>query len=352
MMNKLIAQIKKNIHQYGRRVAIMEVCGTHTTAIHRSGFPSIFQEEIDFLSGPGCPVCVTGGAFIDRLADLSQSADVYTFGDMIRVPGNRTSLSDARSTGGSVKLMLSPLDAVRNAAVSGKPSIIAAVGFDTTAPVFALAMELCCLENLTNIQFLTELKTLENPLRYLLETNQSIDGLLLPGHVAVIIGEQGFHYIPQYRLPSVIMGFEGTDILVGLLSITNSLLSGDHCVKNAYSRVVRPQGNRTAQALVEKYYQPCDTYFRGIGTLAGAGLMLRPPYSHLEHPSNNKDISSAAEPHNTGCRCGDVLMGRLKPNHCDLFGKSCRPDTPRGACMVSAEGSCAAYFRYQGGYAN
>lgn len=351
MTNQLILQIKKNIYQYGRRLKIMEVCGTHTTAIHRCGFPSIFQEEVDFLSGPGCPVCVTGGAFIDHLANLSQSADVYTFGDMIRVPGNRTSLSEARSAGGSVKIMLSPLDAVRKAASSGKSSVIAAVGFDTTAPVFALAAELCCQENLTTVYFLTELKTLENPLRYLLEANLSIDGLILPGHVAAIIGEQGFHFVPQYCIPSAIMGFEGSDILRGLLTITTSLLSGDYRVTNEYSRVVRPQGNLKAQALVDKYYQPCDTYFRGIGTLAGAGLKLRTAYSHLEHPSNIS-VKPAVENHSTGCRCGDVLMGRLKPNQCGLFGNACRPDTPRGACMVSAEGSCAAYFRYRGGYCN
>lgn len=346
MMHELIDQIKKNIHRYGQRLKIMEVCGTHTTAIHRGGFPSVFH-EIDFLSGPGCPVCVTGGAFIDRLAGLAKTADVYTFGDMIRVPGKRTSLAEARLACGSVKIMLSPLDAVRKASSSGNPSVIAAVGFDTTAPVFALAAELCCEEKITNVSFLTELKTLEPPLRYLLAANQSIDGLILPGHVAAIIGEQGFSYVPHYRIPSAIMGFEGTDILRGLLTITNSLLAGDYRVRNEYSRVVRPQGNLKAQALVDKYYQPCDTYFRGIGTLPGAGLKLRASYASLEHPDSS-GLETISQ-HNNGCRCGDVLMGRLKPNQCELFGAACRPDTPRGACMVSAEGSCAAYFRYRGG---
>jgi hydrogenase expression/formation protein HypD len=346
-MNNIIDLIKKNVMQAGRRLKFMEVCGTHTTAIHRNGFPSIFQEEIEFLSGPGCPVCVTNSSFIDRLVAIANTHTVYSFGDMLRVPGNHSSLAEARATGSDVRIMVSPLEAARKAYESGKPSVIAAVGFDTTAPVFALAIDFCVNAKVSNVKFLTELKTLAEPLHFLLRSTPSFDGLILPGHVAAVIGVKGFDFLPNYNIPSVITGFDGKDILQALHILTNSVLTNDLHVYNQYQRVVRQEGNQRAQNLVNHYYEPCDTYFRGIGLLPGAGLKLRPEFAFWEYNEHVELTGSMETP--TGCRCGDVLLGRIKPYDCPLFKVVCRPDQPRGACMVSTEGSCAAYFRYGGG---
>lgn len=347
-MTDLVSQIKENVAKLQTPVRLMEVCGTHTAAIHRCGFPTLFKGEIEFLSGPGCPVCVTASSYIDHLADLSKSIAVYTFGDMLRVPGSRTSLAESRAAGAKVNMMISPLEAVRRAAESGEESVIAAVGFDTTAPAFALAVDYCITHQVKNVHFLTELKTIEAPLRYLLDSAPAIDALLLPGNVAAVIGEQGFNFIKNYRLPAVITGFGGTDILQALFILTASLLKNDTAMHNQYRRIVRAEGNQKAQKLINYYYEPCTAYFRGIGALAFSGLALRSEYSYLEYPVTN-DIEQTAQEQENACQCGNVLMGRIKPPECPLFASACRPDHPQGACMVSAEGSCAAYFRYGGG---
>ncbi|MCX7781329.1 MAG: hydrogenase formation protein HypD [Negativicutes bacterium] len=339
----MINQIKRNIEKLGRRITVMEVCGTHTTAIHRNGFPSLLQDEINFLSGPGCPVCVTSSSFIDKLANIAQTAAVYSFGDMLRVPGNKVSLAQARAKGADIRIMVSPLAAAQQAAASGEPTVIAAIGFDTTAPAFALAVEFCVQANIKNVHFLTELKTIASPLRYLLSADPQFDGLLLPGHVAAVIGVQGFHFLSEYTIPSVVTGFEGRDILEGLSMLTDAIRVHATAVHNQYRRIVKAEGNKKAQAIIERYYQPCDAYFRGIGMLPDAGLRLRDEFAAWEYPLSDY---TETEEQNTACRCGEVLLGRIKPYECPLFGMACRPDHPCGACMVSNEGSCAAYFRY------
>ena len=347
-MTDLVNQIKENVAKLQAPIRLMEVCGTHTAAIHRCGFPTLFRGEFEFLSGPGCPVCVTTSSYIDQLADLSNSIAVYTFGDMLRVPGNKTSLAESRAAGAKVNMMISPLEAVRRAAESYEPAIIAAVGFDTTAPAFALAVDYCVNNQVKNVYFLTELKTIEAPLKYLLNSAPAIDALLLPGNVAAVIGEQGFKFIENYRLPAVITGFSGTDILQALFILTASLLKNDTAMHNQYRRIVRAEGNKKAQKLINHYYEPCTAYFRGIGALGFSGLALRSEYAHLEYPSTY-EFEQTGQELESACQCGNVLMGRIKPSECPLFASACRPDHPQGACMVSAEGSCAAYFRYGGG---
>lgn len=347
-MTDLVNQIKENVAKLQAPIRLMEVCGTHTAAIHRCGFPTLFKGEFEFLSGPGCPVCVTTPSYIDQLADLSNSIAVYTFGDMLRVPGNRTSLAESRAAGAKVNMMISPLEAVRRAAESSEPAIIAAVGFDTTAPAFALAVDYCVNNQIKNVYFLTELKTIEAPLKYLLNSAPAIDALVLPGNVAAVIGEQGFKFIENYRLPAVITGFSGTDILQALFILTASLLKNDTVIHNQYRRIVRAEGNQKAQKLINHYYEPCTSYFRGIGALAFSGLALRPEYAYLEYPVAY-DVEQTGQALTSACQCGNVLMGRIKPPECPLFAVACRPDHPQGACMVSTEGSCAAYFRYGGG---
>lgn len=340
MDDTFVNKIRKEIAVLGRPIRVMEVCGTHTVAIYRNGLHSLLKEEIDFLSGPGCPVCVTHQSFIDKAVELSRDHTIFTFGDLLRVPGSKGSLDQARAASGRVKIMLSPLDAVAQAAETDGPCVIAAVGFETTAPAFALAADECVRRQLKNVFFLNELKTMPAPMEFILKAATTVDAFLLPGHVAAVIGVDGFLFLEPFGVPSVIAGFTGENILACLYRLAQKVNRNDAAVENGYSSVVRQKGNPAARRQVDLVFEQAPSWFRGIGPLAGAGLKMRVSYRHMEIP-----ITYDQEP-DSACRCAEILTGQAKPPDCPLFGRACIPEHPHGSCMVSSEGSCAAYYKY------
>lgn len=338
----IINTIKNNIEKIGRQLKIIEVCGTHTVSIYRNGFHTLFEGYIDFISGPGCPVCVTHEGYIDGLIELAHRGyTIYTFGDLLKVPGREKSLAEVRAEGAKIKIMYSPVDVVENL-TDDERVIIAAVGFETTAPAFALSLEKVLEKGLKNVEFACELKTIDHPLRVLLKDHVKVDGLILPGHVATVLGVDGFKFVEEFGIPSVISGFEKFDILLSLQILTQSLLDEDYSVKNEYKRVVKKEGNIIARAYIDKFFERSSAYFRGLGLIEGGGLVLKDDYS-LFSIDIRYDYKYSS---NSLCKCADVLTGKLKPFECPLFEKVCTPQTPKGACMVSQEGSCNAYFRF------
>jgi hydrogenase expression/formation protein HypD len=331
-------------------VSIMEVCGTHTHEIGRLGLRSLLPRTIKLISGPGCPVCVTPGAVIDAAASLAleKSAIIATFGDMVRVPGNKTSLAAARAAGGQVEVVASPLDTLRIAGENpGKEAIFVAVGFETTIPSIARAIELAHKSRLPNISFITSLKLVPPALDALCADSEiGISGFMLPGHVSAIIGENAYGVLERRRVPGVITGFESLDILGGILELLVLIRDKKAVVGNAYRRTVPPDGNPLARELMNRIFEPIDAEFRGIGVIPKAGLAIRKQFGQFDAEKKfGLDMQPGAMP--AGCSCGEVLKGKITPKQCPLFGTACTPENPCGPCMVSSEGSCAAYFKYE-----
>lgn len=330
----------------GPEVRIMEVCGSHTGAISRLGIPSLLSSRIHLISGPGCPVCVTPTAYLDRLIALSLTpgAAVVTFGDLLRVPGSRENpiptLNHAKGQGGRVEMVYSPMDVLPMA--QAHPETLwyfAAVGFETTAPVYAMLLRQLEENNLHNVKLVTALKTMPAVIDALCAGGAAVDAFLAPGHVSVVTGSRVFEPLAErYSLPFVVAGFRGEELLAAIYAAVRSVGQGK--VLNLYPSVVTRSGNETAQALVERYFQPCDAVWRGMGRIPGSGLELRPEYQCWEGGSLDLQYDHA----NPACRCGQVLQGRLSPGDCPLFGRACTPMTPQGACMVSTEGSCFQYL--------
>lgn len=333
-----------------RSLAIMEVCGTHTVAIAKSGIRQLLPPEIKLISGPGCPVCVTDASDLDAMLYLAGQPGVITatFGDMIRVPGSQTSLQEARGRGADVRVVYSPLDAVSLARENPtRPVVFLAVGFETTAPTVAVAVETAWREGIENFSIYCAHKLVPPAMRALLDdpANQ-VDGFLNPGHVCTILGTRPFEFVAQeYHRPCVVTGFEPADILEAILMILRQHQSGDWQVAIQYQRAVKPEGNPVALAYLDKYFAPNDADWRGLGTIPASGLGLREEYQHLDA---RRRFAIPQEPSRPipGCACGEILKGRLSPLECPLFGKACTPARPVGPCMVSTEGSCAAYYRY------
>ncbi|MBN2035641.1 MAG: hydrogenase formation protein HypD [Chitinispirillaceae bacterium] len=330
---------------------IMEVCGTHTMEIGRLGIRQLLPANIELLSGPGCPVCVTPASYIDALCDCATAgrARIATFGDLFRVPGTTTSLARVKAQGAAVDIVTSPLVALDMARNNREQEIIfTAVGFETTVPATAAAIQSAAEQKLTNLTFLCAHRLVPPALNALIsDPTLGINAFLLPGHVSAIIGETAYASIAERGIPGVITGFEPLDILAGILALVEMAARHECALRNEYTRVVRREGNPAALALVNTCYEPCDAVWRGIGTIPASGLCLKKPHAAFDAAKrfgikiDNKEMPS-------GCSCGDVLKGRCKPDACPLFGTSCTPDHPVGPCMVSSEGSCAAYFRYGG----
>ena len=335
-----LPNIRRALADYhGPPLTFMEICGTHTAAIIENGIPAILSPRIHLISGPGCPVCVSVSAYIDRLCDLAMEPGmcVCTFGDLLRVPGSTRALEQCVAVGGRVQMVYSPLEVLSLAkAEPGTRFVFAAVGFETTAPVYAVLADTIMKEQIPNVQLLTALKTMPPAVRALCKGETKIDGFLAPGHVAVITGEGPWHQLAAAQgLPFVISGFTGEELLCSLYALVR--LVGQGVCKNLYPAAVRPEGNPAARALVDRYFEPTDAAWRGLGILPGSGLVLRPQYQHL-------DAGSAQ----SGCRCAQVITGAIPPTACPLFGTACTPGTPRGACMVSGEGSCHnAYLNHR-----
>ncbi len=344
----LLAQITRLSVKTGP-VKIMEVCGTHTMEIGRLGLRSLLPPKVQLLSGPGCPVCVTPGSVIDALVHLaSKGLHVLTYGDMVRVPGAKGSLESERARGGKVTTVLSPLDSIKLA--QERPAenfVFAAVGFETTAPGTALAVLEARKSGLGNLSFLVCHRVLPPGLLALADDRElALSGFMLPGHVSIILGTEPYGFLVDKRLPAVITGFEPVDILFGIRRMLELISEGKYEVVNAYPRAVKPEGNPLARQRMEQVFITCDAEWRGIGTIPRSGLSLRPDFDDL-NAENRHDLRIAQSQMPKGCSCGEVLKGKLKPNQCPLFGKRCTPESPMGPCMVSSEGSCAAYYKYE-----
>lgn len=333
-----------------RRIAIMEVCGTHTVSIHRAGLRGLLPAQLRLVSGPGCPVCVTPQSYVDALIDLAQrpGVRVATYGDMIRVPGVETTLERVQGTGARVSVVTSAMAALDLARSHADEEIVfAGVGFETTTPGAAVAIEMARDEAICNFSVLSAHKLIIPAMTALLSGGDvAIDGFLCPGHVSVIIGSEAYRPIArEFGRPCVVAGFEPQEMLDGIESILAQLVAGKAEVGNAYTKVVRPEGNRAAWALIEKVFRPADTPWRGIGTIPGSGLALRDACATWDAAKRfGIEITDVEDDH--GCRCGEVICGLIDPPECPLFGAACTPASPVGPCMVSREGNCQAHYKY------
>lgn len=329
---------------------LMEVCGTHTMAIAKHGLRGLMPETVKLLSGPGCPVCVTANPDIDLAIEMARQPDVIltTFGDMMKVPGSYSSLSAEKAEGRDVRVVYSPLDSLALAEREpGKHVIFLGVGFETTAPTVALTIREAARRGLPNWSALSLHKTVPGALRALVNDPEvRVTGFILPGHVSTIIGTAPYEFLAtEYGVPGVITGFEPVDVLQGVWMLTRQLAEGRAEIEIAYGRGVEASGNRAAIAAMEATFEPCDSEWRGIGVIPGTGLALRPEFS--QYDARVRIPVTPPEPREIkGCQCGDVLRGVVLPFDCKLFGRACTPEHPVGPCMVSSEGSCAAYYRY------
>lgn len=343
-----IARIARSLEAQGRQVKLMEVCGSHTMAIARFGIRDVLPDNVRLISGPGCPVCVTDTGYVDAAIELAgRGCVVVTFGDMVRVPGSSDTLAGASSRGARVEVCSSPLDALRIARQEPHSEVVfLAIGFETTTAPAAVLLDRAITERVPNLSLLTAFKRLPPALDALLaDPALQIHGLLCPAHVSAIIGSDAYLPYAARGAPCVIAGFEPLDILYGVEALCGQIADNRAAVDNQYSRVVRPQGNKTAQALMARYLRPVDASWRGLGTLQSSGLGVRPCYAEYDAEVRH-GLEVRAVPAHPGCRCGDVLTGAIEPDACPLFAAACTPDRPFGPCMVSAEGTCAAWFKY------
>ncbi|WP_298705189.1 hydrogenase formation protein HypD [uncultured Veillonella sp.] len=341
----------KALHKEGETVRLMEVCGTHTVAIFREGIRQVLPKGIELVSGPGCPVCVTDQVYMDKALAYAAMDNVIiaTFGDMLKVPGTHSNLWEAKSKGAQIHIIYSPLEIIElGKAHPDKMIVFLAIGFETTIAVIAAAVKAVAMSGVTNVFFLVSHKLVPPALRALANQEESrLDGFILPGHVSVIIGEEPYQFLPaECKMPSCIAGFDGLEILAAIRDILQQRKSGQYYVGNQYKSVVAKTGNPVAVALMHELYEPIDDTWRGIGTIPNSGLRLKGEYAKydVEQMIPLGPIESGGAP--KGCQCGRVLQGLIRPDECGLFGTLCTADHPVGACMVSVEGSCAAWYKY------
>jgi hydrogenase expression/formation protein HypD len=345
LARKIISSIRA---ESDREVRLMEVCGTHTVAIFRSGIKNILPDNISLISGPGCPVCVTPNQEIDTAIEIAKSDDVIltTFGDMIRVPGSFSSLEKERANGADIRVIYSSLDALNIARQNpDKKVVLLGIGFETTSPTIAGAI--LSAKNVNNFFVLSSHKLIPPAMKMLLEAGEvKIDGFICPGHVSTIIGSKAYEFIPQeYSVPCVVAGFEPLDILQSILMLIRQIKDGNPRVKIGYKRAVRPEGNTTALNILDEVFEVYDSRWRGLGIVPLSGLAIRNKYSHYD-AKKVFDVKVESENEPKDCLCGEVLRGIKIPLECNFFAKSCTPDNPIGPCMVSSEGTCSAYFKY------
>lgn len=338
---------KEMIETYdGPKLRIMEVCGTHTHEIFRLGIRKILPENIELISGPGCPVCVTPIGFIDEavILALKHRVTICTFGDLIRVPGTTKSLADARADGAKIQIVYTPLDAVDYAIAHPMEQIVfLAVGFETTTPSACLAVKHAQKKGITNFSILTANKTMPNAYQAL---KGSADAFLYPGHVNAITGESECRRLAmEDGVSGVIAGFTAKELLTALAVIVKKSKQKEAFFVNCYPRVVRKNGNPAALKVMEEVMEACDSEWRGLGMIPLSGMKLRKHYQNFDARIKFSLPEMKGRP-NAACCCGDVLQGKCKPSDCKLFGKGCTPLHPVGACMVSNEGACSAYYQY------
>ncbi|MBO4369086.1 MAG: hydrogenase formation protein HypD [Desulfovibrio sp.] len=335
-----------------KSMRFMEVCGTHTVAIFRSGLRSLLPKTITHLSGPGCPVCVTHDAEIAAFLDLCKQDHVIlaTFGDLLRVPGpDGKSLKHARAEGARIEMVYSPLDALTLARANPHDTVVfLGIGFETTAPTVAATILQAKEEKLSNFCVFSLHKLVPPVLRVLLNDQKThIDAFLLPGHVSTVIGLTPYSFLQDYGVPGVVGGFEAADILLALCHLAKAHRDNVFCLTNAYPRAVENEGNPKARHLMETVFYEKNALWRGIGSIPESGLGIRDSFAAF-NACERFALEITSVPKQTACRCGDVLKGEITPKDCPLFGRKCTPQNPVGPCMVSTEGSCAAWYKYAG----
>jgi hydrogenase expression/formation protein HypD len=349
--NKEIAQkILRQIKSISKKkINLMEVCGTHTVAIFRNGIRKILPPNINLISGPGCPVCVTPISYIDEIIALSREEGfiITTFGDMMRVPGSTSTLEKEKTDGVDIRIVYSTLDALKIAQDnSSKEIVFMGVGFETTSPTIASAVLKAQKEKIRSFSVLSVAKIMPPAMKALLEGKEvNIDGFICPGHVSAIIGSKPYTFVTtQYKVPCVICGFEPLDILQSIYMLVKQIEDGRAEAEIQYKRVVKPEGNKIALDKINEVFKVVDSNWRGIGNIPLSGLEIKDKYGQFNARKFEVEIEETREPR--GCRCGEVLRGVITPPECSLFRKVCSPENPQGACMVSTEGTCAAYYKY------
>lgn len=346
-VEKLLSKIKRIVTQ---KWHIMEVCGGQTHSLVKNGIINLLPQEIEMIHGPGCPVCVTPIALIDKAIKLAIENKVIlcSFGDMLRVPGTSLSLLEAKAKGADIRILYSPLDAVKIAKENlDKEVVFFAVGFETTAPANALSVMHAQKQGLNNYSILTSHVLVPPAMELIMQDTECIvNGFLGAGHVCTIMGIEEYEpLVQQYKIPIVITGFEPVDLLEGILMVVQQLEKGEYQLENQYSRVVKPEGNRDAQLIMKKVFTIADREWRGIGNIPHSGYEVREEYK--QYDANVKfDLKLNTTPIQDVCLSGDIMKGKIKPYQCPHFGKKCTPSNPLGAPMVSSEGACAAYYNY------
>ncbi len=335
----------------GRTMKFMEICGTHTVSIFRLGLRQLLPANIQLISGPGCPVCVTANEDIDRAVWLAQQPGVIiaTFGDLLRVPGSSSSLHVERSRGADVRMVYASFDALQIARENpGRQVVFLGIGFETTAPTVAAAVRRAASEGLRNFSVFSAHKLLPPAMRALLEAkDQQLDGFLCPGHVSTVIGAAAYEeVVTRYHVPCVVTGFEALDLLQGITMLADQVEKGEAHVMNPYRRAVSWEGNLAARRLLDEIFEPVDSTWRGLGEIPRSGLKIRCRWKDYD-AVNRFSMPRIEVKEHPGCRCGDVLRGMMTPLQCGLFRKVCTPQNPKGPCMVSSEGTCGAYYRYE-----
>lgn len=338
-------------------VYIMEICGGHTHSIFRYGLDKLIHQGVEFIHGPGCPVCVLPMARVDECVQIAESSEVIftTFGDAMRVPGHRKSLQQAKSEGADIRMVYSPLDALELARRNPKREVVFfGLGFETTTPSTALSIQQASREGLTNFSVFCNHITVPEPIRALLgDPDMTVDGFIGPGHVSMVIGTHPYDFIPnEFGKPIVVAGFEPTDLLQAVLMVLTQIAEGRSAVENQYARVVPEHGNPVSLAAIADVYERRPSFeWRGLGEIDASGLRIRATYVAFDaeekfgigYATGRRNV-----PEMEGCACGAVMVGKLKPTQCPQFGKGCTPEMPLGALMVSSEGACAAYWQYAG----
>jgi hydrogenase expression/formation protein HypD len=352
--------IKEDAKKLDRDINIMEVCGGHTHTIMKFGLPQLMPKNINFIHGPGCPVCIMPKERIDHAYVLAMQEDVIlvTLGDMIKVPGSNGSLQDARSKGADVRFVYSPMECIKIADENPDKKIIYfAIGFETTTPMSAVLLDQVIKKGIKNIYFHINHVTVPEVMRELIDSrdihvdsyNNQIDAFLGPSHVSVIAGSKIYEEFPKkYNRPVVVSGFEPVDVMQGISMIVKQFLEGRCELEIEYKRVVTYEGNINAQNLINHYFEKVSLFrWRGLGNVPESGLKLKDEFSEFDAEIIYKDILPINEIQDHKlCICGDILRGMAKPNECTIFGTACKPTSPIGSCMVSSEGACSAYYKY------
>ncbi len=336
----------------GRVPVFMEVCGSHTMALAKTGIKTKLKDYVKLIAGPGCPVCVTDQKSIDAMIQLSEQSNVIlcTFGDMMRVPGSKYTLTKAKTEGSDIRVVYSPVDSVKIAEENPEKEVIfLGVGFETTIPILALAVHEAKRKKLTNFSIWMTTKLVEPVVRALLESGEErLDGFILPGHVSIVLGKQNYNYLcNDYQMSGVITGFKPVQLLSGIYKLIQLQLEDKIEIINDYTYVVKDEGNAAALTLIDKYLEPFAEEWRGIGPIPDSGLVLKSEY--VQFDAKKKFNVSKESPRKTKCRCGEIVRGLITPEECTLFNKACSPTHPIGPCMVSTEGTCAAHYQYMRG---